>query len=160
MAASVGAVTGHGVPDGLAGYAIDGDPATAWRSQYYLGNPVFGGLKAGSGLILDMGRRVRLRSVTVTFGAEPGADVAVEIGGSHAIGGINTLVAPALGAFTTVATADGVGGTHTFRTSSPARGRYLLIWFTRLPPAGPDRFQAEVYGITVRGSAVHRSSAP
>jgi hypothetical protein len=46
-----------------------------------------------------------------------------------------------------------VGGTHTFRVSSPARGRYLLIWFTRLPPAGPDRFQAEVYGITVRGSA-------
>jgi hypothetical protein len=152
--------------DALAGYAIDGNPATAWRSQYYLGNPVFGGLKAGSGLILDMGRRVRLRSVTVTFGAEPGADVAVEIGGSHTIGGSHiidgngTLAAPTLGTFTTVATADGVGGTHTFRTSSPARGRYLLIWFTRLPPAGPDRFQAEVYGITVRGSAVHRSSAP
>jgi putative peptide zinc metalloprotease protein len=152
--------------DALAGYAIDGNPATAWRSQYYLGNPVFGGLKAGSGLILDMGRRVRLRSVTVTFGAEPGADVAVEIGGSHtlggnhATGGSGTLAAPALGTFTTVATADGAGGTHTFRTSSPARGRYLLIWFTRLPPAGPDRFQAEVYGITVRGSAVHRSNAP
>jgi hypothetical protein len=152
--------------DALAGYAIDGNPATAWRSQYYLGNPVFGGLKAGSGLILDMGRRVRLRSVTVTFGAEPGADVAVEIGGSHthggggALAGSGTLAAPALGTFTTVATADGVGGTHTFRTSSPARGRYLLIWFTRLPPAGSDRFQAEVYGITVRGSAVHRSSAP
>ena len=127
--------------DALAGYAIDGNPATAWRSQYYLGNPVFGGLKAGSGLILDMGRRVRLRSVTVTFGAEPGADVAVEIGGSHThggsgtTGGSGTLAAPALGTFTTVATADGVGGTHTFRTSSPARGRYLLIWFTRLPPA-------------------------
>jgi putative peptide zinc metalloprotease protein len=146
--------------DALAGYAIDGNPATAWRSQYYLGNPVFGGLKAGSGLILDMGRRVRLRSVTVTFGAEPGADVAVEIGGNHTTGGNGTLAGPAPGTFTTVATADGVGGTHTFRTSSPARGRYLLIWFTRLPPAGPGRFQAEVYGITVRGSAVHRSSAP
>src|SRR6266568_4108052 len=151
---AVGDVTAQRPPDALAGYAIDGNPATAWRSQYYLGNPVFGGLKPGSGLILDMGRRVRLRSVTVTFGAEPGADVVVEIGGSGTTGG------PALGTFTTVATADGVGGTHTFRTSSPARGRYLLIWFTRLPPAGPDRFQAEVYGITVRGSAVHRSSAP
>ena len=97
------------------------------------------------------------RGVRAAIGAEPGADgadVAVEIGGHQ------TLAAPALGTFTTVATADGVDGTHTFRTSSPARGRYLLIWFTRLPPAGPDRFQAEVYGITVRGSAVHRSSAP
>jgi putative peptide zinc metalloprotease protein len=144
--------------DGLAGYAIDGDPATAWRSQYYLGNPVFGGLKTGSGLILDMGRRVRLRSVRVAFGNEPGAgsgaDVAIELGDS------DTLAASTMGTFTTVASADGVGGTHTFRTSSPARGRYLLIWFTKLPPVGPDRFQAEIYGITVRGSAVHPSSAP
>jgi eukaryotic-like serine/threonine-protein kinase len=115
---------------------------------------VFGGLKAGSGLILDMGRRVRLRSVTVTFGAEPGADVAIELGGSDA------LAASTVGTFTTVASADDVGGTHTFRTSSSARGRCVLIWFPRLPPAGPDRFQAEIYGVTVRGSAVHRNNAP
>jgi len=144
--------------DGLAGYAIDGDPATSWRSQYYLGNPVFGGLKTGSGLILDMGRRVRLRSVRVAFGNEPGtgsgADVAIELGDS------DMLAASALGTFTTVASADDVGGTHTFRTSSSARGRYVLIWFTKLPPTGPGRFQAEIYDITVRGPAVHRSSAP
>src|SRR6185437_9327110 len=144
--------------DCLAGYAIDGNPATAWRSQYYLGSPVFGGLKTGSGLILDMGRRVRLRSVRVAFGNEPGtgsgADVAIELGDS------DTLAASTLATFTTVASAEDVGGTHTFRTSSPARGRYVLIWFTKLPPVGPDRFQAEIYGTTVRGSAVHRSSAP
>ena len=142
--------------DGLAGYAIDGNPATAWRSQYYLGSPVFGGLKTGSGLILDMGRRVRLRSVRVAFGNEPGtgsgADVAIELGDS------DTLAASTLATFTTVASADDVGGTHAFRTSSPIRGRYVLIWFTKLPPVGPDRFQAEIYGTTVRGSAVHRSA--
>jgi len=144
--------------DGLAGYAIDGNPATAWRSQYYLGSPAFGGLKTGSGLILDMGRRVRLRSVRVAFGNEPGtgsgADVAIELGDS------DTLAASTLATFTTVASADDVGGTHTFRASSSARGRYVLIWFTKLPPVGPDRFQAEIYGTTVRGFAVHRSSAP
>ena len=101
--------------DALAGFAIDADPATAWRSQHYLGNPVFGGLKAGSGLILDLGRRVRLRSVRVIFGAEPGADVAIELGDS------DTPAASTLGTFTAVAAADGVGGTRTFRTSSPAR---------------------------------------
>src|SRR5689334_4616609 len=99
--------------DGLAGYAIDGNPATAWRSQYYLGSPVFGGLKTGSGLILDMGRRVRLRSVRVAFGNEPGtgagADVAIKLGDS------DTLAASTLATFTTVASADDVGGTHTFR---------------------------------------------
>jgi len=144
--------------DCLAGYAIDGNPATAWRSQYYLGSPVFGGLKTGSGLILDMGRRVRLRSVRVAFGNAPGtgsgADVGIELGDS------DTLVASTLATFTTVASADDVGGTHTFRTSSSARGRYVLIWFTKLPPVGPDRFEAEIYGTTVRGSVVHRRSAP
>lgn len=132
--------------DALAGYAIDKDPATAWRSQYYLGNPVFGGLKAGSGLILDMGRPVRLRSVTVTFGPEPGADVAIKVGND------DSLAAPTVTAFRTVAAADSLGGgPHTFRTVQAVRGRYVVIWFTRLPPAGPGKFQAQVFGIVVRG---------
>jgi hypothetical protein len=118
--------------DDEAGYAIDGDPATAWSTQHYLGSPFFGGLKSGTGLILDMGRRVRLRSVTVTFGAAPGADVVIEIGND------DTLAAATLATFTTVAAADGIGGTHTFTTHSAATGRYVLIWFTKLPqPPGP-----------------------
>ncbi len=131
--------------DALAGYAIDKDPATAWQSQYYLGNPVFGGLKTGSGLILDMGRPVRLSSVTVKFGPALGADVAIEIGND------DTLAASTLPTFSTVAAADGIGGRHTFRTASKARGRYVLIWFTRLPPAGPGKFQAQIFNIIVRG---------
>jgi hypothetical protein len=131
--------------DAEARYAIDGDLATAWRTQYYLGNPVFGGLKAGSGLILDMGRAVRVRSVTVTFGSAPGADVAIESGGD------DTLAASTLPSFTTVAAADPIGGRHTFGIARPARGRYLLIWFTRLPAIGPGRYQAQISNVVVRG---------
>jgi hypothetical protein len=132
--------------DAEAGYAIDGDPATAWRSQYYLGSPAFGGLKAGSGLILDMGRRIRVRSVTVTFGSEPGADVAIEAGND------DTLAASTLPSFTTEAAVYGVGGgTHTFRIARPAPRRYLLIWFTKLPPIGPGRYQARISDVVVRG---------
>ena len=43
-----------------AGNAIDNNPATAWHTQFYIGNPVFGGLKKGTGLLLDMGKPVRL----------------------------------------------------------------------------------------------------
>jgi putative peptide zinc metalloprotease protein len=132
--------------DDLAGYAIDNDPATAWHSQYYLGNPVFGGLKKGSGLILDMGSQVRLSSVTVTFGPAPGADVAIEIGND------NTLAAATLPTFTTVAQGTDIGGTYTFNTANPAKGRYVLIWFTKLPPDGPGRFAAEIFDIQIRGS--------
>ena len=33
----------------------------------------------------------------------------------------------------------------------PARARYLLIWFTKLPPDGAGTYQASVYQIAVRG---------
>jgi len=132
--------------DDLAGYAIDGTPSTAWQTQHYLGSPLLGGLKEGTGLILDMGGPVRLSSVAVMFGSAPGADVAVEIGDD------NTLAAASLATFTTVATADGVGGTYTFRTASPVQGRYVLIWFTKLPPAAQGGFQAQVFNVVIRGS--------
>jgi hypothetical protein len=131
--------------DDLAGYAIDGNPATAWQTQHYYGNPVFSGLKTGTGLILDMGRAVRLRSVTVAFGSVPGADVSIEVGND------NTRAASTLSTFTTVARARDIGGTYTFTCTGPARGRYVLIWFTKLPPAGSGGFQAQIFNIVVRG---------
>jgi hypothetical protein len=125
--------------------AIDGDPATAWQTQYYFGSPVFGTLKKGSGLILDMGHQVRIVTVTVTFGPARGADVSVEVGNHDA------LAAATLSTFRTVAKADDIGGTYTFTAASPAQGRYVLIWFTKLPPAGFGRFAAEIFNIVVRG---------
>jgi putative peptide zinc metalloprotease protein len=132
--------------DNLAAYAIDQHPATSWQSQYYLGNPVFGGLKTGSGLIVDMGEKVRIKSVTVTFGSAPGADVSIMVGNHE------TLAAAILPAFTAVATADGIGGRHTFRATRAVRGRYVLIWFTKLPPVSPGKYQAQIFNVVLRGS--------
>jgi hypothetical protein len=140
---------GFAEPSAGAGLAIDGNPGTAWQTQFYLNNPVFGGLKTGSGLILDMGKAVRLSSVTVEFGPTPGADVAIKVGndGSRTQGSLAT--------FTTVAQASGLGGTHVFQSRSAATGRYVLIWFTRLPPQahGPkNHYEAEIFNIIVNGS--------
>src|SRR5215510_16179072 len=88
--------------DQLAGLAIDGNPSTAWNTQFYIGNPVFGGTKTGTGLILDMGRQVRLSSVQVTFGSIPGADVQIKLGNN------NTRAPSTLSSFTTVASATNV----------------------------------------------------
>jgi len=134
--------------DQHAALAIDGNPATDWYTQFYIGNPVFGGLKPGTGLILDMGKSVKLSSVQVTFGQAVGADVAVEVGNN------NTRAKSTLSTFTTVAKATDIGGTYTFRTKSSATGRYVLIWFTKLPPlAGSgNKFEAQIYNIVVRGS--------
>jgi hypothetical protein len=134
-----------------ANMAIDGNPRTAWQTQYYQGNPVFGGLKTGSGLLLDMGRAVRLSSVKVLFGPTAGADVAIEVGND------GSTAQRSDANFTSVARADDLrGGSHTFRTDSSATGRYVLIWFTRLPPeaGGPaNQYQAEIFNIIVRASS-------
>ena len=139
-------------PSTKAALAIDGSPATAWSTQYYLGNPKFGGLKDGSGLLVDMGKTVKLSSVTVTFGSTPGADVSIKLGNDA------SADPGSVSSFTTVAQQDGVpGGTTTFNVHSSASGRYLLIWFTKLPPkadGGPSgSFGASIFNIIVKGSS-------
>jgi serine/threonine protein kinase len=133
--------------DNEASRAIDSNPVTFWHTQFYLGNPVFGGTKTGTGLILNMRRPVRLSSVTVTFGSIPGANVQIKLGNN------NARAPTTLATFTTVASATDVGGTHTFTTTSRATGRYVLIWFTKLPrQAGSSNvFVAQIYNIVVRG---------
>lgn len=127
--------------------AIDGNPATKWTSQYYL-SPVFGGLKPGSGLILDMGKPVQLASLQIQFGQITGADVRIEIGNA------NTRDPATVSSLTTVARAADVGGLHRFVVHSHATGRYVLIWFTKLPamPGSSAKYMAEIYNIVLRGS--------
>ena len=48
---------------------IDNNPGTFWHTDYYLTYPALGNLKKGTGLILDMGKQVRLSQVVVQFGA-------------------------------------------------------------------------------------------
>lgn len=134
-----------------ASMAIDGNPHTAWQTQFYKGNPVFGGLKTGSGLILDMGHAVRLSSVKVLFGPTAGASVTIGVGNDGSASQQSNAN------FTTVSSAGNLpGGSHTFRSDSTATGRYVLIWFTRLPPesGGPaNDYQAEIFNVVVRGSS-------
>jgi hypothetical protein len=130
-----------------AGNAIDNNPATAWHTQFYIGNPMFGGLKKGTGLILDMGKPVRLNSVQITFGPQAGANVDIEVGNS------NSISPQGLASFTKVAKEKDVGGgPQTFQTSSSASGRFVLIWFTKLPPSGGNQFEAFIYNVVLHGS--------
>ncbi len=139
-----------------ANLAIDSNPQTAWQTHWYLGSPVFGGLQQGSGLILDMGHSVRLSSVTVTFGSIPGADVQIKIGNpAQPVPPQNepNVAQATANSMTTVAQQDDVSGTVTFPVTSSASGRYVLIWFTKLPPmAGqPNKYQADVFNVVVKG---------
>ena len=132
---------GLGENSQLAPLAIDGNPATAWHTQWYA-SPSFGDLKPGTGLLLDMGQTVTISTVRVLLGTTPGAGFQVRVGTD----------ASSLAALRPVAHAADAGGQVSLHLTSPAHGRYILIWFTQLPPDGSTgTYQADVYNISLEG---------
>ncbi len=122
--------------------AIDGDPATAWRTSTYR-QAALGGIKSGVGLLVDLGTQREIGSIEVRlvgaptemefFSTAPGVDEAPnELADSRRLGAL---------------TAD--GPTALFRTPAGTRTRYLILWLTKLP-AVASGFQGQVAEITVR----------
>ena len=122
-----------------ASFAISGHAATPWYSDWYA-TPDFGHLQAGTGLLLDMGRTVTISSVRLSLGGHPGAALQLRAG-----------TRPVLADLRTVATSAAAGTTVELTLTSPAHARYLLIWFTKLPPDNAGTYQASLYAINVRG---------
>ncbi|MGO9187241.1 MAG: protein kinase family protein [Streptosporangiaceae bacterium] len=149
----LGSPPGSNEDSGETGNAIDGNASTFWHTSYYDGNPVFGGLKKGTGLLLDMGRAVRLSQVAVQFGTTCCDHVQIEIGND------SNPVASALSSFTVLQSSDTAQGNTTFNVTSNATGRYVLIWLTYLPAltGSPNQYEAQIYNVVVRGSAAGQS---
>jgi len=124
----------------LARLAIDGSPATAWHTQWYT-TAAFGNLKPGTGLLLDMGRPVTITSVQIMLGTMTGADFQLRAGDE-----------PVLADLRPVAQATDGGGVITMRPARPAKARYLLLWFTRLPPDSSGTFEAIIYDVRLHGT--------
>jgi len=140
--ASVAAFGPAGTADGdnpqTAARALSGDPATPWVSDWYARADLNNA--AGTGLLLDMGRSVTITSVRLSLAGRPGANLQVRVGGS-----------PVLSELRSVARSSGAGGTVRLSLTTPVQARYLLIWFTLLPPDASGTYQASVYDITVQG---------
>ena len=137
--------------------AIDTGPGslkTSWATDYYYGQPKFGGLKSGTGLLLDMGQTVRLSQVDVLFGSNCCTTAEIYLGNSSA------KSKSALNSFKLVSPSAAASGNHVFKTSGDATGRYVLIWITSLPPkeGSANQFQALIYNVIVRGAAVSGAS--
>ena len=145
--------------------AIDGSATTGWATAYYLGSPKFGGLKPGTGLLINMGQQVRLSQVKLLFG--PGATTAgIYLGNS---GPSSATSSSALSSFKLVSPLVSGTGSHAFNVSSAdanVTGQYVLIWLTSLPkmvnpPAsavaqakGQQIYQGLIYDVVLRGTAV------
>jgi hypothetical protein len=131
----------------MAGNVLTGSGG-GWATQQYEGSPYFGHLKAGSGLILTMSGPVRVQSITVTFGNVPGADVQIKVGNSNVRSPGN------LQSMTTIASATDVSGTHTFTATIQKTARYVVIWFTKLPPMPTKHgwYMAQVFSVSIKGT--------
>jgi cytoskeletal protein RodZ len=134
-------------PDGLADgdnsgsapYAIAGDPALPWSTQWYA-TPEFGMLKQGTGLLLDLGRPVTVTSVRLDLSGYQGANLELQVGDAAVPGG-----------FKVAATATNTGGVVRLTLHHRASARYLLVWFTLLPPDGAGHYAESVSSVLVNG---------
>jgi eukaryotic-like serine/threonine-protein kinase len=116
--------------------AIDGNEASAWVTQHYF-NDHFGGFRKDIGLLLDMGHPVAVDKVRLAMppATTPGV-VELRVGASGSPG------------MTKVATGDANG---TFDLNGgQARGRYIMLRFTKLPDIG--QFRIKVNDVTVYGT--------
>jgi cytoskeletal protein RodZ len=117
--------------------ALSGDQATPWQTDWYT-TAQFGNLKTGTGLLLDLGRTVTATGVGIQLGDTPGADLQVRAGTT-------------LSGLRAAASAADAAGAVQLRLPSHLQVRYLLIWFTLLPPDAAGTYQADISGVTVTG---------
>jgi transcriptional regulator with XRE-family HTH domain len=123
----------------LAHLVLGGGHSAGWHSDWY-DSARFGNLYPGTGLLLKMGRPVTITSAQVDLGQAAGASFQLRVGDT-----------PAVAALRPVAHASGASGIVRLHLASPARGRYVLVWFTRLPTDSSGRFQAHVHDVSLRG---------
>lgn len=133
---------GDGEPENVSKVplAYDGDPSTAWSTLEYRGSPNFGNLKAGVGLLLDLGDSQALSGVTISTVA-PGATVEIRTSEQPA----DTLdgFAPA---------ADGTLEKSSDLTfEKPVTARFVLVWITGLVPS-ENGFSADIAEVAVHAA--------
>jgi transcriptional regulator with XRE-family HTH domain len=123
-------------PQSALNAIVSGAPAP-WQTDWYV-SPEFGMLKRGTGLLLDMGKTVTVTSLRIDLSPYRGANLQLKLGNTPS--GLRVA-----------AHASDVGGTVRLVLSSPLRARYVLIWFTLLPPNGAGTYQESVSRVVVNG---------
>jgi cytoskeletal protein RodZ len=117
--------------------AIDGGTTTRWRSDWY-STASFGNTQTGTGLMIDLGHPVIIDSATITIGT-PGAFIQLRGGDT-----------PSTAAGTIIGSVKDAPATAVIRPEeTPVR--YLLIWFTQLPPDSGGTYRAVVYNVALQG---------
>ena len=124
-----------------ASLTIGRSDSVGWRTDWYA-SANFGGLQSGTGLLLDMGTPVTVTSAQIRLGAAAGGEIQLRAGNTPMLRQLNIIAA-----------ASNPGGMLTLPVSSPLSARYLLVWFTALPPDNSGTYQASVYKVSLVGTS-------
>jgi hypothetical protein len=89
-----------------------------------------------------MGQPVSITSVRINLGRAAGASFQLRVGPGSSLTDLHP-----------VARAANAGGVVRLRLTTPAHGRYVLLWFTRLPTDPAGTFRAGVYNVRLAGRA-------
>lgn len=127
----------------LAPLAVDGDPATAWRTVTYDQDLGPAGLKTGVGMLLDLGTAKVVRSVRLTL---PGGPTSVQVFRTPDVPTTVDGLQPAAEGGTTVDDPE-----LTLRLPEDVADRYVVLWLTSLPPAAEGGFRGQVAEVVVAG---------
>jgi serine/threonine protein kinase len=123
---------------GLAPSAVDGDPATAWRTETYFDQFGPGGLKTGVGMYVDLGETRDVSRIDLTLMGAP-TEVTYYLTDTEptAVADLTPLEELTVDRTTATTTLD-----------EPVSGRYLVVWLTELPEVDGG-FRGEIAEIVV-----------
>jgi len=124
-----------------AGRAVDGDPASAWRTDTYT-RANFGNIpgKVGMGVVVDLGRTATVREVTVRLSASEATVQLFAGNGGQRLSDYRAVSERRVGAPSRLV----------FELDEPVETRYVLVWITSLPRTG-DGYSIGVQEISVAG---------
>lgn len=120
------------------GYAVDGDPTTAWYTERYQTTPEFGGLKTGVGLVLRL-TAPAVATEMVISSPTPGARFQVLgplVGGEREVLANGTLSGK---------------DNQVIPLKAAAPSQAYVLWFTSLAPDGEGGYWAGVGEVQLRG---------
>jgi hypothetical protein len=123
------------VPD-----AYDGSQDTYWLTQKYYGNPQFGKLKPGVGIILDLGKPQRVNSIKVDMLGATSADF-------RAAPSDSTSMPSTRDGFSKVRS--GTGEHLNLKAKKPIKTQYVLVWLTKLPLSDDGNYRGRITEIQV-----------
>jgi len=126
--------------------SFDGRPSTAWTTERYRNDPVFGGLKPGVGVVYDLGTTTLISSVRLDQGL-PGVDLAL-----FAATELPEASCDLAGWGEPALLATDVGGLFGQVLPAPVTGRYFLVWITSLARGDDGRYRAELTEVAFIGA--------